>query len=94
MKIQIGAMWVTLNSTTLNGAIVNGNVAMDVGSKWIATADSTVIFITDVYPAQIDALAGVTIKAEGACAGEYDLASGGEIDYRSLVRRFSGKKVN
>jgi len=73
------AMWVTLNSTTLNGAIANGNVAMDVGSKWIATADSTVIFITDVYPAQIDALAGVTIKAEGACAGTYDLASGGRL---------------
>ena len=59
-------MWVVLNSTQLAGAIKNANVAFDNGSKWTATADSNVVFVTDVEPAQIDAVEGVTITAKGA----------------------------
>ncbi|MGB4657890.1 MAG: hypothetical protein WBI07_01765, partial [Mobilitalea sp.] len=73
------AMWITLNSTTLKGAIVNGNVVMDKGSKWIATRDSSVIFLTDVDLAQIDAIQGTTITVQGVQAAEYDLASGGKL---------------
>ena len=47
--------------------------------KWVATADSDVVFVTDVEPAQIDAPAGVTITAKGAEAGEFALASGGKL---------------
>lgn len=72
-------MWVVLNSTQLAGAIKNANVAFDKGSKWTATADSNVVFVTDVEPAQIDAVEGVTITAKGAETGEYTLASGGKL---------------
>ena len=72
-------MWVMLNSTQLTGAIRHANVAFDKGSKWVATADSDVVFVTDVEPAQIDAPAGVTITAKGAQAGEFALAGGGKL---------------
>lgn len=72
-------MWVMLNSTQLIGAISHANLAFDKGSKWTATADSDVVFVTDVEPAQIDAPAGVTITAQGAKAGVFDLASGGKL---------------
>ena len=72
-------MWVRLNSTQLTGAIKHANVAFDKGSKWTATADSEVVFVTDVEPAQIDAPVGVTITAKGAKAGEFTLASGGKL---------------
>ncbi len=72
-------MWIELNSTILNGAIVNANLSMDIGSKWYATADSTVTLTADVYVNQIDAPAGVTINAIGGAAGEYDLPSGGKL---------------
>jgi hypothetical protein len=72
-------MWVMLNSTQLSGAIKNANVAFDAGSKWTATADSNVVFVTDVNPAQIDAPSGVIIQAKGAEAGEFTLASGGKL---------------
>lgn len=72
-------MWVMLNSTQLTGAIQHANVAFDKGSKWTATADSDVVFVTDVEPAQIDAPAGVTITAKGAEAGEFTLAGGGRL---------------
>lgn len=68
-----------LNSTQLTGAIHHANLAFDKGSKWMATADSDVVFVTDVEPAQIDAPAGVTITAGGAKAGVFDLASGGKL---------------
>lgn len=72
-------MWVMLNSTQLAGAIVNANLALDKGSKWTATADSVVTFVTDVDPAQIDATEGVTITAKGAEAAEYTLPGGGRL---------------
>ena len=72
-------MWVMLNSTQLTGAIQQANVAFDKGSKWTATADSDVVFVTDVEPAQIDAPAGVTITAIGAEAGVFALSSGGKL---------------
>ena len=72
-------MWVALNSTTLTGVIQGAHLAMDGGSKWIATADSRVVFTRDVDPAQIDAPAGVTITAVGGAAGEFELASGGRL---------------
>jgi hypothetical protein len=72
-------MWITLKATTLKGAIVNGNVTMDKGSKWTATSDSTVIFISDVDLAQIDAVHGTTITAHGVQSAEYDLPSGGRL---------------
>ena len=52
---------------------------MDTGSKWIATADSNVIMIADINPAQIDAPEGVTIKAVASETAEYTLASGGKL---------------
>jgi hypothetical protein len=73
------SMWIELESTTYKGAIKEGNLEMDVASKWVATADSTVTFTADIYPSQIDALSGVTITAQGGEAGEYDLASGGKL---------------
>ncbi len=73
------AMWIRLNSTTLKGAIINGNLALDAGSKWTATADSNIILLTDIYPAQIDAPEGVTIKAKGHQAAVYGLAGGGRL---------------
>ena len=66
-------------STRRKSAIQHANVAFDKGSKWVATADSDVVFVTDVEPAQIDAPAGVTITAKGAEAGEFVLASGGKL---------------
>ena len=72
-------MWVMLNSTQLTGAIQHANVAFDKGSKWVATADSDVVFVTDVEPVQIDAPTGVTITAKGAQAGEFALAGGGTL---------------
>lgn len=72
-------MWILLSSTQITGAIQNANVSFDKGSKWTATKDSTVCFVTDVEPAQIDAVEGVTITATGAEAGEYTLASGGKL---------------
>lgn len=72
-------MWIQLNSTILSGAIQNANLSIDEGSKWYATADSTVTLIKDVYVNQIDAPAGVTINAVGGAAGEYDLMSGGKL---------------
>lgn len=72
-------MWVEMNSTLFTGAIKNANLSMDVGSKWIATADSEVTLLTDVDPAQIDAPAGVTVTVHGVENAEYDLISGGKL---------------
>lgn len=72
-------MWIELHSTILNGAIKNANISIDAGSKWYATADSTVTLTEDVYVNQIDAPKGVTINAKGGAAGTYDLPSGGKL---------------
>lgn len=72
-------MWIQLNSTVLRGAIQNANISIDAGSKWYATADSTVTLTEDVYVNQIDAPAGVTINATGDKAGTYNLPGGGVL---------------
>lgn len=72
-------MWIELNSSVLTGKIVNANISINEGSKWFATADSTVTFTSDVYANQIDAPKGVTIKAKGENPGEIDLVSGGKL---------------
>ena len=68
-----------LHSAILNGAIKNANLSIDAGSKWYATADSTVTLTEDVYVNQIDAPEGVTINAKGGAAGTYDLPGGGKL---------------
>ena len=72
-------MWVELNSTLLTGAVKGARLSMDVGSKWIATADSEVTLLTDLEPAQIDAPAGVTVTVYGGANAEFDLFSGGKL---------------
>ena len=72
-------MWITLTSTVLTGTIKNALLRMDIGSKWIATADSNVTILGNLDPAQIDAPAGVTVTAIGSKAAEFDLASGGKL---------------
>ena len=73
------AMWISMVSSSLKGAIINANLRLDKGSRWFATRDSSVVFISDVDPAQINAPSGVTITAQGGEAGEYDLADGGKL---------------
>ena len=72
-------MWAELAATLIKGKMENVTLAMDTGSKWIATADSNVIMIADINPAQIDAPEGVTIKAAACETAEYTLASGGKL---------------
>jgi hypothetical protein len=72
-------MWLELSSTVVKGQMLNVNINFDKGSKWIATKDSKVKFISDVDLAQIDAFKGVTITAKGAVNCDYDLASGGKL---------------
>ena len=52
---------------------------MNTGSKWVATADSSITLITDINTAQIDAPEGVTITAIASETAEYTLASGGKF---------------
>lgn len=72
-------MTVTLKSSTHSGAIKNAALVMDLGSSWFATGDSAITLGSEIDMAQIDAPSGVTIKAIGAEAGEYDLTSGGKL---------------
>ena len=72
-------MWVEMNASMLTGTIKNAILAMDVGSKWLATADSEVTLASDVDPAQIDAPAGVTVTVHGVENAEYALISGGKM---------------
>ena len=71
---------VYLQSTCLTGKIENAALILDQGSRWYATADSTVVIAGDLETAQIDAPAGVTVTAEAASAqGTYELSSGGTL---------------
>ena len=72
-------MWIEMNSAVLTGAIKEGTLFMDEGSRWTATKDSTVHLLNDIDIAQIDAKSGVTIRATGGEAGEYTLFSGGKL---------------
>ena len=69
---------VYLTSTSLTGAIQNAALIMDQGSRWFATSDSTVTLASDLESAQVDAPAGVTMKAS-AGQGTYTLSSGGTL---------------
>ena len=57
-------MWVYLDATTLTGAVKDAFITLDAGSRWIATADSTVILSGDVDLSQIDAMQGVLAASE------------------------------
>ena len=72
-------MWVELTSTLIKGKMENVTLAMNTGSKWVATADSSITLITDINTAQIDAPEGVTITAIASETAEYTLASGGKF---------------
>ena len=72
-------MFLDFKRVHLTGAIKKAAVSMDVRSFWFATEDSEVTFTGEVFLNQIDAPKGVTIYAEGAEAGEYDLFSGGKL---------------
>ena len=72
-------MFLDLRKVYLSGAIKGANLSMDTGSMWYATADSDVIFTSDMFLNQIDAPEGVTIHAKGAASGEYTLHSGGRL---------------
>lgn len=74
---------VSLVSTALKGAVSNAFLSLDAASKWTATADSTVTLTGAASVKNIDAPAGVTIKAtagEGCTLkGDYTLPSGGAL---------------
>ncbi len=72
-------MWVDMSSSLIKGQIQGAALNFDIGSKWLATADSNVQLVSDVNLSQIDALPGVTITAEGLEDGEYELLSGGKL---------------
>ena len=72
-------MFLDFTKVRMDGVIKGASLSMDVRSHWFATKDSEVTFTSDVDLTQIDAPAGVTIRAKGAKAGEYDLFSGGKL---------------
>lgn len=73
-------MWLNLESAVLRGKIQNAHLAMDVGSSWFATSDSEVTLMGEIYPEQIDAPEGVTIRMYGAQSGRVVLRSGGVLN--------------
>ena len=73
------AMFLRFTKVYLSGAIKGAVLSMDAASKWCATADSDIILQGEVFLDQLDALGGVTIRAKGAEAGEYELHSGGRL---------------
>lgn len=78
-------MTLTLQETTLTGAITGGVLlTMDSTSRWIATADSSVVLNGDLGAHQLDALPGVTISAIGGAALECVLPSGGKLTVNKL----------
>ena len=70
----------TIQNASVTGAIVDTYISLE-GSRWTATADSTVCLMGDVKSQQLDAPAGVTISAKAGegcgLTGSYTLASGG-----------------
>lgn len=75
------AMQVSLQDSTLEGRVQGATLSMDGGSRWRATADSTLTIAGPLQPGQIDAPAGVTVRVSNgpgsALAGRQALASGG-----------------
>jgi hypothetical protein len=72
-------MIVSLEGSTLTGAIQGAILSLDGESSWTATNQSTVTLIGEVELEQIDAPAGVTIQAIAGQSGTYTLASGGTL---------------
>lgn len=73
-------MWLSLERSTVRGAIRGAHIALDDGSRWFANADSEATLIGQANPAQFDALAGVTIRLYGNETARYVLASGGVLE--------------
>jgi hypothetical protein len=72
-----------LEQTNLVGAITGGVlVDLDGESRWTADGDSQVVLQGDVQLAQLDALAGVTIQAQGGEDKTVTLPSGGILELR------------
>jgi hypothetical protein len=76
-------MTVTLDKAQLSGAIDHATVTITPGSRWTATADSTVTLAGAASPDGLDAPAGVTIRATAgpgtSLSGRYPLAGGGVL---------------
>lgn len=77
------AMTVTLQGSTLQGRVQGATLGLDAASRWRATADSTVTIQGALLPGQLDAPAGVTIRAKNgagsALSGRQVLAGGGVL---------------
>jgi hypothetical protein len=80
------AMRVRLQGSSLVGRVQGVELSLDAGSRWTATADSSVTLAAGTKPAQLDAPVGVTITATappgGLPAGEHRLAGGGLLKLR------------
>lgn len=72
-------LFVCLESSVWRGAMRNGCLRMDGGSKWTATADSELTLLGEIQPAQLDAQAGVTIMLHCGQSGQMVLPSGGAL---------------
>ncbi|MCR5785970.1 MAG: hypothetical protein K6G40_10070 [Eubacterium sp.] len=74
---------VYLTGTKLEGGLNNVHLSLDESSRWFADKDSVVAITSETYKNQIDAAAGVTIKAyvftEGDCE-TISLPSGGKLE--------------
>ena len=73
-------MWLSLNNTTLKGAVCGAHIAFDSESKWFATANSEATLMGDVDASQMDAPAGVTVTLHAGERGKFALASGGVLE--------------
>ncbi len=79
--IQRG-MTITMTGSQLRGAIRHATLAIDAGSRWTATADSTIMLAEGAEIGSIDALPGVEIVAQGgAQTGVRRLSSGGQLRF-------------
>jgi hypothetical protein len=72
-------MIVSLEGSTLTGAIQGAILTLDGESSWTATNQSSVTIVGELDMEQIDAPAGVTIQAIAGQSGTYTLASGGTL---------------
>jgi hypothetical protein len=72
-------MIVSLEGSTLTGAIQGAILTLDGESSWTATNQSSVTIVGELDMEQIDAPAGVTIHAIAGQSGTYTLASGGTL---------------
>ena len=76
-------MTVVLDKAQLTGTVSDATLRIGPGSRWTATGDSTVTLAGTASPDDIDAAAGVTIKATAGAGttlnGRYQLAGGGTL---------------